>query len=382
MTNVRHPNVEFVLAALRRDADAARAQAAAARGVTAWTGVADLARAQDVGWWVARALPSEGVPDAVRTALAGAVREVAMDALAGARQLAELCRVLGDAGVRAVAYKGPALAADVHGDVGARGFTDLDLLIAEADRARAVAALHAAGYVSPGGYTAREECVYSRWEGATQLARGNDWPVELHWRCQAPRYGGPQDPAAIVGRAQPCAVGGGVVLVPCAEDLGVLLALHGVKHVWTSLLWVADFVAAVSRPGFDWSVFALRTAEWRVRRAVRYALLLAHELAALEMPEAVWNDARADARASFLADAVAARVARAPGAVDVGAESTPRYDLQWLEGTWARARYLVLTATLPTPQERSLARLPDVLLPLAYPVRTARVVRRALGGRK
>jgi hypothetical protein len=277
-----------------------------------------------------------------------------------------------------VAYKGPALSADVHGDPGARRFADLDLLIAESDRVRALGALHAAGYASPPGYSARAERVYSRWEGVAQLARGDDWPVELHWRCQAPRYGGPQDPAPVVARARWCALGGGRVLVPSPEDLGVLLALHGVKHAWTSLLWLADFVAALSRPGIDWELLVARADEWNVRRALHYALLVAQALAALDVPPALLAAARADTRAASLAGAVSAQLAREPGTQGPKVESTPRYDLQWLEGPWARTRYLVLAAALPTPRERAAAPLPDALLPLAYPLRALRLVGRAI----
>ncbi|MFA6167285.1 MAG: nucleotidyltransferase family protein [Gemmatimonadaceae bacterium] len=375
------PNVAFVLSSLRRDADAQRAQRAAAARVDDWPAVTRLALAHDVGWWVMRATPSEGVPGDARTPLLGTVRAVAVSALSGARQAADLSGALAAAGVRAVAYKGPALAADVHGDVGARWFTDLDLLIAEADRERAARTMRALGYASPSGLSERAERVYSRWEGVSHFARGDDLPVELHWRCQAPRYGGPQDPADVVARARPCGLGGGSVLVPAPEDLGVLLALHGVKHGWTSLLWVADFVAALSRPGFDWAVFTSRGSAWGVGRALRYAMLLGHELAALEMPSEVLAAARADRRAAFLARAVSARLTLARDVPDIGAESTPRYDLQWLEGAWAKARYLALASALPTPHERAVAPLPDALLPLAYPVRAWRLLLHTLGRR-
>lgn len=366
-----------MLTALRRDAGASRAQRDAAKRVDDWQAVARFAAEQELTALVARALPSEGIPDAVRSALDVAVREAAVAALAGARQLVELSQVLQAAGVRAVAYKGPALASDVHGELGARRFSDLDILVSECDRERARAALVAAGYASPHGYSRREEAFFSRWEGVTQLTRADECPLELHWRCQSPRYGGPQDPADIVARARPCALGGGTVLVPSPEDLGLLLALHGVKHAWTYLLWVADFAAAVSRPGFDWALFASRAASWGVRRAAHYAVLVAHEFALVDVPAAVLREARDDVRAAFLARAVVVRLTLALDAPDIGAESTARYDLQWLDGPWAKLRYLVLAVVLPTPQERRLVRLPDALLPLAYPVRAWRLLRHA-----
>jgi hypothetical protein len=381
VTDLPRPDVAFVLAALRRDAGAERARRDASARVDDWSAVSRLALAHDLGWWVTRALPPQGVPDDVRAPLVETVRAVAVSALSGARQAVELSSALTDAGVRVVAYKGPALAADVHGDVGARWFTDLDFLIAEADRDRAVRALRSAGYASPAGLSDRAERVYSRWEGVTHLARGDGLPVELHWRCQAPRYGGPQDPAEVLARARPCTLGGGSVLVPAPEDLAILLALHGAKHAWGSLMWVADFVASVSRPEFDWGAFTSRGHAWGVTRALWYALLVGHELAALEPPPAMLAAARADGRAVWLAGAVTARLTHAREVPDIGEESTPRYDLHWLDGAWAQARYLALAAVLPTPQERAVAPLSDALLPLVYPVRAWRLLRNAWGRR-
>ena len=382
MTDLPAPEVSFVLASIRRDADAASAQRAAAEGVHDWAAVAAYALAHDVGWWAMSALPADRVPADVRERLRDVGRTIAMSALTGARQLVEVHRVIAAAGVRVVAYKGPALAADVHGDLGARFQTDLDLLVAERESARAIAVMRAIGYERPDRMSERAARVYSRWEGVATLERGDDWPVELHWRCQAPRYGGPQDPEAIVARAVPMPLAGGSVLVPAPEDLVILLALHGNKHRWKSLTWLADFAAAASRTGLDWQVIAERADAWRVRRALHYALLVAQALCGFAPPPALLARARRDRRAVSLARAIAARLTLAPDAPDIGEESTPRYDLQWLDGPWARARYLALAAALPTPQERKVARLPDALLPLAYPLRAWRVLHNALGGRR
>ncbi len=342
--------------------------------------MAELAVRHDVAWWVRRALP-DTAPITARQALDDATRAVALSALAGAGQLSRLMQVLETANVRAVAYKGPALAADVHGDLGARRFTDLDVLIAERDRDRAQQALLAAGYLRPEDYRDAEARFYSAWEGVAHLQRDGELPVELHWRCQAPRYGAPQDPAAVVERAVACGVGGARVLVPAPTDLALLLALHGVKHAWTSLLWITDFASALARPAFDWAAFEARSHQWRVTRAVHYALLVADALLHPVVPPALLARARADARAVRLADEAVSGVRSLSHTPNAGRESTARYDLQWLDGTWARLRYLALAAALPTPQERHVARLPDALLPLAYPVRAWRLARHAFGRR-
>jgi len=369
----------FVLAAMRRDGGASAARAAAAESITDWPALMALAGRREVPWWVWRALPATGVPSDVRVALTTQMREQAVAALASTRELLTLVDALERAGVGVVAYKGPALAADVHGDISARAFTDLDLLIAERDRDHARRALLALGYCPPDGYTARESRFYSAWEGVLHFTRaGAGWPVELHWRVQAPRYGGPQDPAGIVARARRIDVGGGTVPVPAVAEQAVLLAVHGVKHAWTSLLWVADFANAVSRDAFDWDAFDAIAASWRVERAVNDALLVAHELVAASVPPQRLARARTDAAAVRLAGEAVQGLASDAERPNAGRDSTATYDLQWLSGARAKVRYLSLAAALPTPQERHAARLPDALLPLAYPVRAWRLLQHAV----
>ncbi|MBW7933127.1 MAG: nucleotidyltransferase family protein [Gemmatimonadaceae bacterium] len=376
------PAHEFVLASLRRDPRAAMALAAATARVSDWRAVELLAARHDVGWWVVRALPASAVP-AVRRALEDRVRRIAAESLAGTQALLEIIAALDNAGVAAVAYKGPALSSDVHGDLGARYVTDLDVLVGARHRERAEQALTALGYEPSVAYTTREARVYTRWEGVSHFRHPQGVvPVELHWRVQAPRYGAPQDPATIVGRARVCTLAGRSIPVPAIEDLAVLLAVHGVKHAWSSLLWVADFAAAVGRAGFDWDQLGRVAAEWNVRRAVYDALLVARTLLALDVPAEWLARAQRDANAVALAaDAVRALLSDAEHPND-GLESTPAYDLRWLDGSRAKLRYLVLAAALPTPQERRAVRLPDALLPLAVPVRLGRLVGRAFGAKR
>lgn len=375
------PALAFMLACVRQDAAAASARANAAAAVDDWSRVASLACAHDVPWWVVRALPDAGVPSAVRARLTDDVRTLAQQAMAGTRELLAVLDALSRAGVRALAYKGPALAADVHGDVAARRFTDLDILVAERDRRTARLVLARAGYRAPDGYTEREARTYHALEGVDPRTRdAAGWPVELHWRCQARRYGAPQDPAALLATARALTIGGAEVWVPGAEELAALLALHGVKHAWGSLLWVADFAHATQRADFNWTRLERIAASWGQSRALRDALLVAHEVLAVEVPAEMLARARTDAAATRLARAAVASLLGQPGGDDVGRESTLRYDLQWLSGPLARSRYVLLAAALPTTREREALRLPDALLPLAYPLRAARLLGRALKG--
>lgn len=375
VTPVPSSAIAFVHAALRRDAVAGGAMREAGE-VQDWPAVVRLAHEQDVLWWVARALPAE-VPREVRASVADALRAQTFAALAGARQLLELLSVLRDAGIQAAAYKGPALAVDVHGDLGARRFFDLDVLVARLDRDRAARVIGEAGYARPASLSSRAERVYSRWEGVMHRERIDSLPVELHWRCQAARYGGPGDPAQVLSRTRTCELGGGRVTVPAATDLAVLLALHGTKHAWRLLLWVVDFAAAVDRADFDWEAYLERAREWGVRRAALYAALVAQAIAGVGLPRRVADVAQRDRPAVRLAAAIVARHRGVSADAHVGGDSEPRYDLLWQDGFAARLRYVTIAAALPTPRDRDAFHLPDGWLALSYPARAWRLLRRA-----
>ncbi|MBI2407091.1 MAG: nucleotidyltransferase family protein [Gemmatimonadetes bacterium] len=379
MTILPSTSIAFVHAALRRDAEAGGAAEAAA-AVRDWSAVLRLAQEQDVVWWVARALPASA-PDEVHGAIAESMRAQALGALAGAQQLLSLMTVMREAGIRAAAYKGPSLAIDLHGDLTARRFCDLDILVARRDIDRALRAIGDAGYAQPPGLTERAEHFYSRWEGVMHRVRGDGLPVELHWRCLAARYGGPGDPEALLARTRACSLGGSRVEVPDQTDLAVLLALHGVKHAWRLLLWVVDYSAAVDRPDFDWDAYLARARGWGVRRAVLYAALVAQAIAGVPLPRRVEVAARGDRAAVLLAAAIVARHREARATDIVGGDSEPRYDLRWQDGVLAKLRYLALAAALPTPRDLDAVHLPDRWLLLSYAVRAYRLMWHAMGRR-
>ncbi|WP_167288802.1 nucleotidyltransferase domain-containing protein [Nocardioides seonyuensis] len=137
---------------------------------------------------------------------------------AGARilatDLARALEVLDAAGVRALAFKGVALAVQAHGDLTARGAGDLDLLVAPADLERAHAALTRAGwspapeYPVPGPSWAWRHFVRTHNELTLESATSS---IDLHWHLAPTRSTFPpfddlwlrRDLVEVAGRAVP-----------------------------------------------------------------------------------------------------------------------------------------------------------------------------------
>ncbi|MBX9928014.1 MAG: nucleotidyltransferase family protein [Gemmatimonadaceae bacterium] len=340
------------------------------RSEAAWDALWDGAIADDVIWWGARAIARSDAPERATAAATTLVREQAASALAGTQQLLELTRALDAAGVAAVAYKGPALALAVHGDLGARRFDDLDLLIAPHEAPRAIDALEAIGYRAPHGWSRAEEQVFGRWEGAWHRTRNSgDRPLELHWRCQAPRYGGLQRTESVIARAEWLAVGGGRVRVPDPVTLAVLLAQHGAKHEWRSVGWIVDFHAALAGSRVEHGALAAAAARSGTRSVLGYALAVRSAVLGAAAPPEFARDA-----ARFTAEA-----ARVVERVRIGIVLPPpprRWPPRWLGGRTAQLRYLWYAATLPTPQERGRDAWPAERLKWAPLLRVKNVLTR------
>jgi len=277
-------------------------------------------------------------------------RPLGADTVRKLAMVAELYRVLDllrGAGIEAAAYKGPTLAVEAHGDVAAREYADLDLLVRRPDVGRSVEILSAAGYrpVRPVRETAFDLLLASgsavELEGPTHL--------DLHWRFTERGHAIELDLPGIWSRTRPQQVGGRTVTGLGPEDLLLVLAVHGAKHGWVRRAWAADIGGLLrAHPDLDWRATAESAQRSGVARILRLALRLAGEAGnALPAEMAEW----------LAADAVGARLRPRPGL---------RFRLEVRERWSDRARILLLSAFYPTADDDLFWRLPTALR-WAYP---------------
>ncbi|HXP29247.1 MAG TPA: nucleotidyltransferase family protein, partial [Solirubrobacteraceae bacterium] len=88
--------------------------------------------------------------------------------------------MLGEAGIRASPLKGPLLAEALYGDPARRSSSDVDLLVAPAQLAQAVAVVRELGYAPPRDEV--DESGLPLLHFALIHERGELPPIELHWR--------------------------------------------------------------------------------------------------------------------------------------------------------------------------------------------------------
>jgi len=295
----------------------------------------------------------------------------------------ELLRILAlfeKLGIDAIPFKGPSLAIMAYGNISLRMFADLDILIREKDLAHAREALIADGYIAKFTMTPNQERNYQKSECALQLGHpGRGTVVELHWLLTE-RYLSIDLPIAEYWqRSSTARIGPRTVKALAPEDLFLYLCVHGGKHQWERLEWLCGVAeVAAANPGMDWQAIATRARAWGIERMLNLALLLAHNLLAMPLPEPLRASAEKDGAAAHLVEQAVAVLflgeSRGGDQHNKGGDWYIRL-LRMRERWPDKFRILAYSSVrVPHPASQEFFRLPSQLAFLYYILRPARLL--------
>jgi hypothetical protein len=314
------------------------------------------------------------VPETVRSHLRAFFAENGRKALALSAELRRLVAAMEGAGVRAVAYKGPALAARAYGHLALRTYSDLDLLGAPDDIPAAARVLAEGGYESVHRFTPAQDAVFRRTDG--------DYPyhhlrtgalVELHCHVSSARFGVSLPTAELIARARPVPVGGGEVPALADDDLFLALCLHGAKHRWARLEWVAAAAALAVRAGLDLDAILARASTIGAGRTVRLALLLMRDTLSLPLTPPIDRALAADPALPPLAAEARALWFGTDRTFALETAANLRFGFRLQESPARQIRYAAGWLFTPTPEDWAWARLPDAASPLYRALRPLRL---------
>ena len=219
------------------------------------------------------------------------------------RLTAELFRLLNlfnAHGISALVIKGPVLAVQAYSDPSVRSYGDLDLLVRQRDVRRASELMTAGGYeaaIPPSAMDAGKipgQYLFSKPDSKLLLELHND--VTLRY---FPR---PLPIEDLFARQIRVRVDHHEVPAPSLEDHLVLICVHGAKHFWERLNWIADVAGLVSRQtSIDWKRARASAIAVEVECLLHTGLRLAIDVLRAELPEQIALSVREDAVARKLA---------------------------------------------------------------------------------
>lgn len=317
------------------------------------------------------AVPAPVLADLRRRFLANAQRNLRLTA-----ELIEILGLFAAEGIPAIPYKGPALALAVYGSLALRQFGDLDIVVPPAEVRRARGLLVARGYAPALALTPVQEAAYLRAHADYLLTSGDGRTVvELHWALAAPYFAFPFDLDRLWPRLQPLALGRTTVNHFPPEDLLLLLCVHGSRHLWERLAWLADVAELLrARPELDWARVDAEAAGLGVQRMLRLGLRLARDVLEAALPEPVASRLARDRAVARLAAELDRRLFEAPPGPP-GVFENVRYHLRMRERFRDRARYCLLRGLTPTEQDWA-GRPPGAPALVHWLRRPARLLRR------
>jgi Uncharacterised nucleotidyltransferase len=218
------------------------------------------------------------------------------------RLTAELFRLLElfrSSGISALAIKGPALAAEAYSDPSARSYGDLDLLVRQRDIRRATELMTAGGYAPAVSLDAIDR---GKIPGQYLFSKPDaNLLVELHNDLTLRYFPKPLPLEDFFGRQIQLRLDGHEVPAPCVEDHLVLICVHGAKHFWERLCWIADVAGLVAlQTSLDGERASASAKAVRAEHLLHTGLRLAMDVLDARLPEPMATRVRGDAAAAKL----------------------------------------------------------------------------------
>jgi len=306
------------------------------------------------------------VPERVRFEVQQASRRALEGTLALSGELVRVLRNLNAEHVECIPFKGPALAAELWENFTLRQSMDIDLLVRPVQVGQAVEVLRGYGYTPESDW----KRLFPR-AVELQLKKAGMPPLELQWGIAPKCFAINLEIDACWQRAQRAEFGGQPTLAFAPEDLMLILCIHGWKHAWNRLLWIADVARLLRKStALDWTTLTARARTSGTESILFLGTLLAHKLFGVVPPGEVADCALHAPQIGTLADESIGYMQDLTQPTYTGWH---RYMLVARERRIDRIRHVSRFLLTPGVGDWDTVRLPKFVTPLYRLVRLARV---------
>jgi hypothetical protein len=239
-------------------------------------------------------------PPEIQTKLQSWQRAHAVFTLTLSAELFQILERFAALDIEVLITKGPALSVRCYGDPGTRQYGDLDLIVRDKDIERATKTMIELGFeLKISLHTIRGnkipgEYVFTR--------RDKKLLIEFHTERTFRYHPRTLDIERLFKRRASVTIDGREVPALSLEDELVLICVHGAKHFWERLMWIADVAALISSkqaPDFDRTIAIAH--EVGAGRILRLGLRLASDVLGAKLPASLEASVRSDRAVAKLA---------------------------------------------------------------------------------
>jgi len=295
-----------------------------------------------------QALGFAGVPAGSREKLQVRMRAQLLFTLSMTAELFRILEEFSKNGIECALVKGPLVSLLAYGDPAVRSYVDLDLVVRHKDILAAAQRMIEIGFEPDFPLTVIEA---GKVPGEYLFKRpGTSRIIELHTERTFRYYPRPMRVEDLFARQRRMDIDGREVPALSLEDEFVLNAIHGAKHFWERLMWVADVAAIVGRhPEIDWSAVRQAAKDVGAERMIYLALQLAETLLNVPVPAVIAEQVRCDVSALQLCQQVN-RWLPSAGYDSPGLKERALFRVR-MRGGLAGAAYLLRLSFSPTEED-------------------------------
>jgi hypothetical protein len=277
-----------------------------------WRKLLDLAEHHGVRPMLRQSLKAvcwDYVPQETRIELERFYETNAQRNLLFAGELLRLFAEFANACIPAATFKGIILAQSIYGDLSLREFSDLDIIVHDADASKVEDILASAGYIPD--FPDRDfRSAFMAYLGQYSFRnKRTGFSVDLHWRLSSKGEAFPVSSEDIWPRLEQVAICGRMVPSLAHDDLTLLLAAHGTKEGWRFLKWVCDFAEILRKcRNVDWVSVLARAERSYCSRPLQLAMFLASSLLDAPAPQRLIDKAQENPAVRALAEKARSRL--------------------------------------------------------------------------
>jgi hypothetical protein len=276
-------------------------------------------------------------------------------------------------GIDVLVTKGPVLSVRCYGDPGMRQYGDVDLIVRDKDIQRSTEVMIALGYTPKVPVVAIQA---SKIPGEYVFRKPNaQILIEFHTERTFRYHPRPLQIENLFQRRASVTIDNREVPALSLEDELVLICVHGAKHFWERLMWIADVAALISsRHAPDWDRVVAVAREVGAERILRLGLRLASDLLGAKLPAQLETSVQTDRAVAKLAAQITSRLASRE-AHAIGILQRAAFRIRMCSGFLAGAAYLLRLSLSPTEEDWTAGKEgnhPAFVEALSRPLRLAR----------
>ncbi len=296
--------------------------------------------------------------------------------------LIRILNLLEQNNIKAIAFKGPVQAEMIYNDIGARVFSDLDILVKKENAVQARNLLLNQGFKTSVNIPESQTSHYLKKENFFQLAdQARGINIDLHWEITG-RYNllpiyYPLSEQAI----HHATLLGKDIRTLNYDDLLIYLCIHGTSHCWEKLELIYSVTKILTSGRIsNWEDILKKAKELKCRRMVLLGLFLAEYFFNADLPDVIQSAIKEDKKMKNQTDYIIGKILDQNMAFTEGLSwRFSPFHFHVRDSGMDGVKYLLRLFFQPTIREWDKYPLPDSLLSLYYILRPYRLIKEGIG---